>query len=511
MISKNYSSEILCEKVIEKYLKSPESFNEYVGNLSIGFCIIIDTEDCLIAYTDRIKSYPLFYRYENECITITNSPRMIAKPEDSVSLTALTQFRATGYVLGVDTLLFNVKQVLPGTKLESNKIDGSISINRYYKYQPAPKTESSEEYLIQELSNVLDNVIKKTITRINGRQVIIPLSGGLDSRIIACKFVEHGYKNIVTFSYGANGNYEAKIAKKVARKLGVKWYFVPVTHSGFKNFFWNSERKNHWKFADGLSVIPNMQDILPLLDLIESGVVSPDAVVINGQSGDFITGGHIPRTALENDLNGTIDYIIKKHFSLNVGAVCNSLRECLIKYFNNECKSPDDYSIASTYETWEWEERQSKYVVNGQLIYDWLGLDWELPFWENELMDFWATVPVEKKINQELYKRYLDFYDYKGLFLNFKTNVWRWPGLSIIVVYVAQVVKILFGNPAKDKFYSYCRYIGHYGPFYSPWGLLNFLSFSKRIRNALPLHIRQWEIENTIQTYTNIKIKLGKE
>ena len=40
-------------------------------------------------------------------------------------------------------------------------------------------------------------------------------------------------------------------------------------------------------------------------------------------------------------------------------------------------------NLADLYEKWEYEERQIKYVVNGQKTYDFLNINWYLPLWES--------------------------------------------------------------------------------------------------------------------------------
>ena len=55
----------------------------------------------------------------------------------------------------------------------------------------------------------------------------------------------------------------------------------------------------------------------------------------------------------------------------------------------------------------EYENRQTKYVVNCQRIYDYHKLDWLLPLWNMSFIKFWQTVPLQYKLDQFLYKKVL--------------------------------------------------------------------------------------------------------
>ena len=61
-------------------------------------------------------------------------------------------------------------------------------------------------------------------------------------------------------------------------------------------------------------------------------------------------------------------------------------------------------TLASYYEQWEYQERQAKYVVHGQRLYDFLGYRWELPLWTPDFIKFWETVPLEYRFSQQLYR-----------------------------------------------------------------------------------------------------------
>lgn len=470
------------------------------------WALVAESNECCIAATDKIRSYPLFYSISESSCVVSNSARVIRTEcnSEAIDKVALLEFRMAGYVTGRDTLFEHVKQLQAGDLLVARSGDSRPQIHRYYRYLPKPERQNATNW-VEELVETTEGIFKRLIENAQGRQLLVPLSGGLDSRLIVCVLRHLGYDNVRTFSYGPPGNYEAKIARQVAETLGYPWEFVATTHSDFRDFFWSVERKQYWDFADGLCSIPGMQDIHSLLALRKRGL-SEKAIVVNGQSGDFISGGHVPAALLdEDDREGLLKAILDKHLALrrtlrtppNIETMKMRLANWLLE---TELLALRPLSSAALYESWECQERQSKYVINAQRCYDWLELDWRLPLWDSEYLRFWSRVPFELKFGQQLYTEYLRSRDYYRLFRDFDPTVWRWPGATVMVVPFARVVGALAGNKNKNRIYEYARYFGHYGPYYAPWGWRNFARCSSDIRNPITLFVEQWLRENGIVT-----------
>ena len=68
---------------------------------------------------------------------------------------------------------------------------------------------------------------------------------------------------------------------------------------------------------------------------------------------------------------------------------------------NIEIKDPKQ--IFGVIENIQLEERQSKHCLSRQRNYEFFGLDWALPLWDNEYLKFWERIPFELKLNRNFY------------------------------------------------------------------------------------------------------------
>ena len=78
--------------------------------------------------------------------------------------------------------------------------------------------------------------------------------------------------------------------------------------------------------------------------------------------------------------------------------------------------------MTCAYEALELIDRQSKFVVSGQRVYDFFGLKWRLPLWEKPFFDFFKNLPTEYKINQKLYRATLINNNWAGIWKNIPIN-----------------------------------------------------------------------------------------
>ena len=468
---------------------------------------VIETDNHAIAWVDHIRSWPLFFTQTDNTLIISNNARLLQEKGnlEKIDTSSCLEFAMSGYVSGSNTLIKDLSCLQPGEYLIWDKTEKKLNLVRYHQYIPELKNGNQKrEDNIEKLGLILDELTHKIINNANGRPIWIPLSGGLDSRIILCKLHEHGYKNLHTFTYGPRFNFESKIAKQVARTLNVPWHFISPSKAKIRRYFLSDERKDFWDSTDGLKAIPSMREFSALMTLREKKLVTEDAIFINGQSGDYITGNHISQKWIDHKTFAPEDLfqvLLTKHYDLwqtlktpnNIHAIKSRIETMLPK--NWQAKS-SGIEMATLEEIWEYDARQICLVANGQKSYDYFGYDWEMPLWEKALVDFCETLPLDQKIGQNLYKEYLKDYNYQNLFPEKEPYIWRWPALMLWVVPAAQAIGIFRGRKAKDNFYALMRYHGHYSnQFYSfPWS--THQKTYKNTRNVMSLNVREWMIEN---------------
>jgi hypothetical protein len=164
-------------------------------------------------------------------------------------------------------------------------------------------------------------------------------------------------------------------------------------------------------------------------------------------------------------------------------------------------ENPSKERIIALYEQWECQERQLKFVVNGQRMYEFFGYpNWHLPLWDRALMDFWSTVPFAMKYKQKLYKRYLAEWDYRGLFSGPVPTVWRWPVHMMWVVAVARAAGFINVN-LKQEIYRYMWIFGHYSNYYAMYPLMKVLRTRRKARSPISLYVDTWARENGLAEY----------
>ena len=239
---------------------------------------------------------------------------------------------------------------------------------------------------------------------------------------------------------------------------------------------------------------------LDLVTLRSKGLLPENSVIVNGQTGDFISGGHIP-----HDLSAGLPItahqeIIKKHCSLWPSHLTdtnlNKLHECLLNDTDDPCNFTTGRSregLAALFERWEYEERQAKFIINGQRAYDFLGLRWRLPLWHLDVVKAFFSTPLDLRMGQTLYRQYLKEWDYAGLFTEPRPPLGAWtPLMSSIFVPVSILTRLVAGRGKQKKLTQYLRYFDRYGNHYGSFGLQHFLRHAHDARNAFAFYAAAW-------------------
>lgn len=481
----------------------PQTIKDQISKLTGHYAFLLDSPHFTIASVDKIRSYPIFYTKTSKGFYISNSAIDL---QDSANLTeydndSVLEFQMSGFVTGTNTLYKELQQIQGGEFLIYKKTNNELFVEKHFTYFPSNLFESSEEDLLEKHDEAINISFSKLVDSLDDAPVWIPLSGGLDSRLILAKMIELGYDNLNTFTYGIPQLWEVKYAREISKLTKIKWQYFLYDPRQIKKVYHTSDREEYYRFGSGLCSVPFINDYFAIKYFIQEKNIPENAVIINGQSGDFLTGGHIPAD-LEKSKSSKVSFetlvnlIIENHFSLwsnlksseNITIIKERIKTILAPYVNNTVSLD---TAAQAYEFHEWQERQSKYVVNGQRVYDWFNLDWRLPLWSDELMEFWKDVPWQVKIGQRLYKKYLKKFNPGDLFnLDIKVNRNYCPSFLKFPNYLYLALAKLF-NLDKDLFNrAITKYFGAYSPFYPQKNFLEFLKDSRFHRNTVSYHSR---------------------
>jgi len=442
------------------------------------FAFVLICGDYLFAAVDRIRSRPLFYGHAEGGFYISDDARWLRKSLGKSALDCLAEeeFHYAGFVTGRDTLFSDIKQLQAGECLLVKKgvCGPELVRSRYYSYLGGDFFEDPASDLIILLNRVFTRAFKRLIKSVGERTILVPLSGGLDSRLIIAMLKRLGHKKVIAFSYGKKGNKESAKSRSMAEKVGYPWIFIDYTGRMWRECYNGREFDEYLKYADGLSSLPHIDDWPAVRELKKRRMIPDDTVFVPGHTGDFISGGHIPPSYLDYihmDKNRLIESITKKHYRINdLKKAPENLRRRIRRRIENHLpKLPvDDIEKAGyLFEFFDWQERQAKYIVNSLRVYEFWGYEWQIPLWDAEIMDFWRRTRFKHKISKTLYKKYLRKTNFAGAFGDVDATQRRYP----------RPLRGLFRILSRP-YHASADYLGQYAKRYMDYFLHKYQYFS---------------------------------
>ena len=445
---------------------SREALPGWLNALDGHFSIILTQPNGGWAAVDPVRSYPLCWSQpENEKrVVVSNHGPAI---EDRLGLGTAdidcemaSAFAMSGYTIGNRTLYKTVRQLGPGEFLSID--NEGLRIGTYYRWEPWKPVDRSHHELTEDLSKLNHRIVEKLANSANGRRILVPLSAGLDSRFIASGLKHVGYTNVQCVAYGRAGNREATVSQDIAERLGFDWTFVEYTNSEMAQLFRSEDYARYVSYSDSLTAIHFPQEYFTIQALLNNGTINKDIIVVNGQAGDFIAGNHIPaalfdsRGSPQERCQTILQALLQKHYknwsSLMTEQRLDAASRMLAAEIDRTgglAEQPNgDHGI---YEWCEFQDRQSKYVLNGQRTYEFEGLEWRLPLWDREYLDFWECANVSAKQYQNLYKSVLTNDNWAGVWHDVPINPSRIRPLWLVPI--RQIAKALHAPLGKSRWH----------------------------------------------------------
>jgi len=401
-------------KFIAKKTSSKEEFIDAVKQLDGQFSVVVDKDNEIWVMSGHTWSFPVFYCLNENDVIISDNPENLSRLNKSQEIDKLVKnyFLLFGTTPGNNTLLSNIFQIKPAEMLVL-KNGHAQSFALLDSVEPNQLVSSTEEKLQQSLLHSFE----KYFSFLKDKQVLLPLTRGYDSRLLACLLKIFGHQNVVCATWGRAGNEELETAQKVAKILGYKHIFVEYNEALISEFNRETEFFEYINFAGHFSSMPFLQDYFALNYLIKTKIISRDTVVLSGHSGDYFAGSHLNNMTEHADQKELLAKITDKYgssFPLSSGMKMEVEKIISDEFFSNR-------KLASwqKFESWDFQERQCKFISNSNQLYAHLGMKVLMPLFDIEFIRFFSQIPFSQKVNANFYNSTLEQKFFAPLLVSF--------------------------------------------------------------------------------------------
>ena len=224
-LKSQYQTDDAAELLIALYRSKGETFFSALRG-SFSGVLYDQRKDLLLVFTDQQGSKLLFYDTRGGGIRISSSLPWLAAQcgHKEWSEAGLLELLTFGYSPSCRTVLDGVLRVGAGNYLRIER--GKIQEITYHRFTNRHSRHTSEETL-QRTNSLFRQAVRRVTdkNREYGYGQYIPLSGGLDSRMITRVAKEVTQDRIHSFTYGTVGSPDERLARQVAEAFGTEWTF----------------------------------------------------------------------------------------------------------------------------------------------------------------------------------------------------------------------------------------------------------------------------------------------
>lgn len=391
-----------------------EEMREKIVRLNGLYSFILDTPFGVLACVDQVRSMPLFYQMADEIVLYDNLDEA-AVTGAKIDQDALGVYKNCVFTPNCRTLFQDFFQVQTGYYLLIDEAGARQYPHFKYTYEDRQITDMDEA--VQLLDKSMMETIQRTISVLNGRTAVIPLSGGHDSRILVFYLKKLGYQKIIAYSYGLPENAESVRSRKVAEILDIPWHFIEYDPEGMQKFYQEEFRRYAALAANGTS-IPHLMDWYAVYRMKQQGILPEDSVFLPGYAGDFTCGTYIWRdTAQAEPITSEklIAFIMKYEFVPDYitgrGIMCSEEEEAAILDALQE-EFPEFSEKSRVFTAKEANQIieqaistgwNSKFIANAVRVYDYFGYPWLMPFFERSQFENWFKIDNSLRKSKTVY------------------------------------------------------------------------------------------------------------
>lgn len=349
---------------------------------------------------------PLFWGWSDSNLIVSDSPSAVLHEIKSSNIVDHSDIDKVGCIesilfdgpLGSRTLFHQVYKI---QSAEAVTIDlRTRQVSRRWRWLPRIQVNDSisEEEAYRLAKHHIENLLERVPIPEEG--LILPITGGLDSRLLAALVRKKSSAPIYSYTFQRGWSFESWCAKKVSKALDTTHYIFELDRRCYKDFSYKST-----KLSGGLISGMHTHGIYCCEKLLPEGLQSLPRMF--GFFGDPVTGA----------MTEKIDEGIKLKTPASILAKYkNCLYPELVEQFETEILADlsDTYDAFkesgspehSFHEFWKIQQRQNNLITH---LFSYHRCHHSVkviePFINPEFINFFLSLPLELRFNRHLFKR----------------------------------------------------------------------------------------------------------
>ena len=254
-------------------LPPPGRVSSWEDAAAAGDCGLVSVEDGTALHASTPGVFPAYWTAIGDAVYFASLVDPLARAAGlrlSFDWDAFAGLLGCGCVLGERTLFQEIRRLVPQTLLSID--DGRAVVDArewpWLAIEPRHSVEAGAGAVLESLRAI--------VARLPDEPAPIALSGGLDSRILACLLAERGNLAVAVTVNGTSGNDgEQRAAAQVAGLLGVE-------HERLE-----SAPESYWSEADDRGLRTDyLRKVSPWLGPVHERIASFGTVALDGLAGD---------------------------------------------------------------------------------------------------------------------------------------------------------------------------------------------------------------------------------
>lgn len=400
-----------------EFFEKIDTFDEFVDKLRIiegCFSVIICKQNEVWAAVDIERTMPLYYSKDLDIIS--DDAETIRKKKkirhDDIDIMQCVELYGSVYISYENTIYENIKQIDYRNAIRIK--EGTLETRVYYTDKVSVRDWDRQEAL-SALRNISENAIRRILKVVGNRTIILSLSGGYDSRFLACTLKNLGVNDVICVAYGDRNSFEIGVSEKVAAALGYRWYCVEYSDKDMLGIV-SQDNIDFLQYVKEHDYTIYLQNFVAIKKLVDQHII-PDpenAIFMVGLINDVTVGHYVPdeKTAAQYGFN---DYGLAE-FIVDDGFARFQLRPDVKKYFHDLVqKSIDKYgthvndfqSFVTAWDDLNLGRGHSRNYPKMNKIHEFFGYEWVMPCMDKEMMHYWRSIPVSMRINHNLFEEYV--------------------------------------------------------------------------------------------------------